>query len=179
MPLSLHKKDEVQLIELKKMEDARGFFFESYQLSRYQHLGVSFVQDNVSFSKQGTIRGLHYQRTPGQAKLITTLLGTIWDVVVDLRKNSPNFGKWQAFTLDSKKNMQLFIPVGFAHGFCTLSDFALIQYKVSSAYDPEEEKTILWNDPTLNIDWPIQNPLLSLRDETAPSFQEAAQCFGF
>jgi dTDP-4-dehydrorhamnose 3,5-epimerase len=154
--------------------DARGFFLESYRAPLYQSHGIdcTFVQDNLSFSKQGTIRALHFQSDPGQAKLVSCIQGKIWDVAVDLRPSSSTFGQWEAVELNSEEHHQLFIPVGFAHGFCVLSETAQVLYKVSSIYDPKVEKSIRWNDPTLGIKWPISSPLLSSRDETSPFLKE-------
>ncbi|MEN9654713.1 MAG: hypothetical protein RL235_825 [Chlamydiota bacterium] len=165
------------LIEPHLYHDERGFFLEHYKQALFKQAGidVSFVQDNVSYSKQGCVRALHYQQTPGQAKLVTCLKGSIWDVAVDIRKSSPTFGQWEAVRLDDVTRQSLFIPIGFAHGFCVLSSDALVQYKVSTAYDPAEEKSIRWNDPTLAIAWPIATPLLSKRDEQSPMFAEVVQ----
>lgn len=162
----------LKLIVPRVFEDERGFFFESYRASRYREDGidVAFVQDNVSFSRYGTIRALHFQSAPGQAKLVSCVQGKIWDVAVDLREHSPTFGEWEAVELDGESHRQLFVPVGFAHGFCVLSETARVHYKVSSPYDPKTEVSIRWND--FGIQWPIQNPLLSPRDQTSPFFRE-------
>ena len=164
----------LKLIQPKIWGDARGFFFESYRQPLYRSSGieVSFIQDNISLSKKGTVRGLHYQSSPGQAKLIACLRGRIWDVAVDLRPDSSTFGQWEAIFLDDEAHHQLFIPIGFAHGFCVLSEEALIQYKVSSPYDPATECAIRWNDPVLAVQWPIEQPTLSARDEKSPFFKE-------
>jgi dTDP-4-dehydrorhamnose 3,5-epimerase len=158
------------IVRPKVFQDERGFFFESYRRQRYAEQGIDleFVQDNVSFSKQNTLRGLHYQESPGQAKLVSVISGHIWDVAVDIRPNSPTFGQWHAVELTGENFTQFFIPVGFAHGFCVLSDFARVQYKVSAPYDSARERTIRWNDPQFNIKWPISQPILSERDRTAP-----------
>ncbi len=158
----------------KIFSDERGFFLESFQARLYEQSGiaVSFVQDNLAFSKRGTIRALHYQSSPGQAKLVSCLQGKIWDVAVDIRPRSPTFGKWCGVTLDDLSLCQLFIPVGFAHGYAVLSETALVQYKVSAFYDPKTESSIRWNDPDLAIDWPIDQPLLSIRDTKSPFFRE-------
>lgn len=164
----------LKLVSPRLFQDERGFFFESYSESRYRGAGidVSFVQDNVSFSRNGTIRGLHFQSSPGQAKLVSCAQGKIWDVAVDLRPDSETFGQWRGVVLDDEKHQQLFIPVGFAHGFCVLSEMARVQYKVSSFYDAKTECSIRWNDPDLNIDWPTKDPLLSPRDQISPFFKE-------
>lgn len=171
MALSL---PDVLLLTPKVFSDERGFFFESYSQFVYEQMGISvpFVQDNASFSKYGTIRALHYQSSPGQAKLISCVQGRIWDVAVDIRSQSPTFGKWVGVELNDQNHNQLFIPVGFAHGYCVLSETALVHYKVSTPYKAEEERSIRWNDPAFNIDWPIRNPILSLRDQQSSFFSE-------
>ncbi|MBI3900903.1 MAG: dTDP-4-dehydrorhamnose 3,5-epimerase [Chlamydiia bacterium] len=155
-------------------EDERGFFFESYQKERYAGVGIdlSFVQDNTAFSKKGTLRGLHFQSTPGQAKLVSCLLGEILDVAVDLRPDSLTFGQWESCVLDANRHEQLFIPVGFAHGYLVLSDVAKVHYKVSSFYEASTEESIRWNDPDLAIDWGIENPILSERDQNSLFYKE-------
>lgn len=164
----------VLLIIPEKFSDERGFFFENYSRPVYEQEGISplFVQDNVSFSKCGTIRALHYQDFPGQAKLVSCMKGEIWDVAVDIRPDSPTFRKWVGVYLDGKAHHQLFIPEGFAHGYCVVSETALVHYKVSAIYDPKAERSIRWNDPSLQIDWPIQNPILSQRDRNSPFLEE-------
>lgn len=169
----------LRLAGLKKVvprvfRDERGFFFESYCQPLYipQGISVGFVQDNVSFSVYKTLRALHYQSHPGQAKLVSCVQGKIWDVAVDLRCDSPTFGQWEAIELDDQTHVQLFIPVGFAHGFCVLSETARVHYKVSSPYDPKTECSIRWNDPDLKIPWPVSDPILSLRDQISPFFKE-------
>ncbi|MBS0624464.1 MAG: dTDP-4-dehydrorhamnose 3,5-epimerase [Verrucomicrobia bacterium] len=166
------KLDGLKLIEPRIFGDERGFFLETYRQPLYVDAGidVAFVQDNMSFSKKGTIRGLHFQT--GQAKLVSVLNGKIWDVAVDIRPDSPTFGQWEAVELDDQKRRQFFVPAGFAHGFCILSETALIQYKVNTIYDPKAEGSIRWNDPFLNIPWPFQEPILSQRDQQSPFFQE-------
>lgn len=168
----------LKLISPSLFQDDRGFFFESYKNTAYFKEGITtlFVQDNVSFSCKNTIRGLHFQSFPGQAKLVSCLHGKIWDVAVDIRKHSSTFGKWEAVELDSLLHQQLFIPEGFAHGFCVLSQEALVQYKVSSVYDPKTECAIRWNDPDLAISWPCSNPILSQRDHQSPFFKEVFSC---
>jgi dTDP-4-dehydrorhamnose 3,5-epimerase len=159
----------LKLIIPRLFTDERGFFFESFKQSDFD---ISFVQDNTSYSKKGVVRGLHFQSHPGQAKLVSCIHGKIWDVAVDIRPDSPTFGQWEAVELDDQNRHQFYIPVGFAHGFCVLSDTALVQYKVSSYYDPATECSIRWNDPDLNIQWPVENPILSLRDQKCPFFKE-------
>lgn len=164
----------IKLIKPTVHYDHRGFFKETYRKSLFEDFGINceFVQDNHSFSRRGTIRGMHFQRRPGQAKLVSVILGKIYDVVVDMRKDSPTFGKWEGFYLDDAAHHQLFIPVGFAHGFCALSETAHVVYKVSSDYDPQEEIGFRFDDPQINIIWPEKNPIVSDRDLKNPLFQE-------
>ena len=167
------KLEGLKLIAPRIFHDERGFFFESYREGPYLERGMGpFVQDNTSFSRQGTIRALHFQEAPGQAKLVSCVFGEIWDVAVDLREGSPTFMAWEGVFLDDKSCKQLYIPKGFAHGFSVLSPTALVHYKVSSPYDSSQERSIRWNDPDLNIDWPIKEPILSLRDRLSPFFRE-------
>lgn len=175
MQVSDLRLEGLKIIVPKVFADERGFFYESYRQESYNAAGinVSFVQDNSSFSKKGTIRALHFQSRPGQAKLVTCVQGKIWDVAVDIRPDSPTFGQWEAIELDDIDRRQIFIPVGFAHGFCVLSETALVHYKTSAPYNAATERSIRWNDPTLAIHWPIQNPLLSPRDAISPFFKEA------
>lgn len=163
--------DGVFILEPKVFGDHRGFFLESYQEQRYREGGieVTFVQDNISFSVRNTLRGLHYQNPRGQAKLVQALQGEIFDVAVDIRKGSPTFGKWAGAVLSSENHRQFFIPAGFAHGFCVLSDTALFMYKCSDYYSPGDEGGVRWDDPQLAIDWPVQNPILSERDQRLDS----------
>lgn len=166
----------LKLIRLTAFEDDRGFFKECYRKPRYVEFGIEaeFVQDNLSFSKQNVIRGMHYQTEPGQAKLVSVLHGKIFDVAVDIRPDSPYFGKWTGVYLEADKHEQLFIPIGFAHGFCVMSpEGAHVHYKVSSVYDPSTEKTFRFDDPHVDIKWPIPNPSLSPRDLKCPNFKEA------
>ncbi len=151
--------------------DDRGFFVETYSHDVYRHagVGVDFVQDNHSRSGPGTLRGLHYQRRPGQAKLIRAVRGRIWDVAVDIRPASPTFGQWEAIELDDQSHHQLFVPVGFAHGFCVLSEVADVAYKVSAPYDGSEERGLAWDDPEIGIAWPVADPILSSRDRANPN----------
>ena len=157
--------------------DGRGFFIETYRASAYQDLGITdvFVQDNHSRSVQNTVRGMHFQRSPGQAKLLRVVSGRILDVVVDIRASSPTFGRWHSVELDATEHRQLFVPVGFAHGFCVLSEVADVLYKVSSPYDPATEVGFAWNDPDVGIDWPITDPILSARDREAPAMREVVK----
>ena len=168
------KLSGLKLITPRVFQDERGFFFESDRKPFYVEQGIdaNFVQDNTSFSHKNTIRALHFQSHPGQAKLVSCVQGTIWDVAVDIRPESPTFMQWEAAELDDHNHKQLFIPIGFAHGFCVLSQTARVHYKVSAPYDPKTECSIRWNDPDFNIAWPVKNPLLSPRDQTSPLFKE-------
>jgi dTDP-4-dehydrorhamnose 3,5-epimerase len=163
-----------KLITPKIFRDDRGLFFESYREPSYREhgIGTSFVQDNHSESTYGTIRGMHFQSFPGQDKLIRVGRGKIFDVVVDIRPNSPTFGEWEGVILDDHDHQQLFVPAGFAHGFCVLSDFAQVFYKVSAVYNPKTEMGFRWDDPDIKILWPVKNPTVSERDRQAPKFKE-------
>lgn len=155
------------LIEPRIFRDERGAFLESWNARRYAEHGieVDFVQDNISWSRQGVIRGLHYQVAPhAQAKLCSVLVGEVWDVAVDLRDDSPSRGRWAAVTLSANNGRQLLIPEGFAHGFAVLSEEAVFSYKCSRYYEPSAERTLRWDDPTLAIDWPVREPVLSEKD---------------
>ncbi|MDN3504456.1 MAG: dTDP-4-dehydrorhamnose 3,5-epimerase [Rhabdochlamydiaceae bacterium] len=163
------------LIHPKIFYDDRGFFLESFHKARFLELGVNvdFVQDNHSFSCKGTLRGMHFQSSPGQAKLVSVTQGKIFDVVVDIRKESPTYMQWQSFILDDVDKAQLFIPNGFAHGFCVLSENAHVQYKVSQFYNPDTEKGFHYKDDQIGIQWPeLDEITLSNRDINAPSFRE-------
>ena len=150
--------------------DTRGYFLETYHQGRYLSAGLdtTFVQDNLSFSKKGTLRGLHFQITHPQAKLVQAITGKIFDVAVDIRPESPTFGKWSSALLSEENKRQLFIPGGFAHGFCVLSESAHVAYKCSDYYRPEDEGGLLWSDPTVAIDWPVKDPVLSEKDQHYP-----------
>ncbi len=168
---------DVILVEPKIFEDDRGFFFESYQKRLFEQQGISidFVQDNHSRSKRGTLRGLHYQIRQPQGKLIRVILGEIYDVVVDLRKSSPAFGKWLGLYLSAESKKQLYIPPGFAHGFYVVSEWAEIIYKATDYYAPQWERTLLWNDAQINISWPLlkgTQPLLSRKDAAGTPFAQ-------
>jgi len=169
------------LIEPLVFGDERGFFVETYSRERWRELGVDvdFVQQNHSRSVRGTLRGVHFQTEPGQAKLIRCARGEILDVAVDLRRGSPTYGQWEAQVLDDVKHRQLFVPVGFGHGFAVLSDVADVVYQVSSYYDPATEAGIAWDDPDVGIEWGIDNPLLSERDQRAPTLAEIADQLPF
>ena len=158
--------DGVMIIEPDVFGDHRGFFMETYQGERYRKAGISpdFVQDNLSFSVKNTLRGLHYQISRPQAKLVQVITGEIFDVVVDIRTGSSTFGRWLGVRLSEKNRRQLFIPAGFAHGFCVLSDTAHFMYKCSDYYVPHDEGGILWADSTIGIDWPVSAPIISDKD---------------
>lgn len=164
----------LKLLKPKVFRDNRGFFLETFQQSAYENLGIAcpFVQDNHSFSRKGCIRGMHFQSFPGQAKLIRVGSGKIYDVAVDIRPHSPTYGQWEAVILDDQSHSQLFIPVGFAHGFCVLSDEAHVLYKVSTPYEAKFEKGFRWDDPTVKIEWPTSQPIVSERDKQAPFLHE-------
>jgi dTDP-4-dehydrorhamnose 3,5-epimerase len=175
------KLDGVVLLEPEVYGDERGFLLESFSRAEYSELGieVDFVQDNHSRSGAHILRGIHFQTEPGQAKLVRCGRGRIWDVAVDLRRDSPTHGQWEGYELDDVAHRQLFVPVGFGHGFCVLSDIADVLYKVSSYYDPETESGIAWDDPDVAIEWPISEPQLSERDRTAPKLAEVADSLPF
>ena len=169
------------IIEPEIHNDRRGLFLQTYAAANYARNGIDaqFVQDNCSWSREkGTIRGLHYQAEPKtQAKLIHVLKGSIWNVIVDLRSESRWFGKWYGVELTAESCRQLFVPGGFANGFCSLTDDATVFYKVDNYYSPEHERGFAWNDPMIGISWPKLNPILSDRDRSAPPFDPSQHCF--
>jgi dTDP-4-dehydrorhamnose 3,5-epimerase len=166
--------DGVILIEPDVFRDSRGFFLESYSKARYRGVGIDdeFVQDNHSRSAKGTIRGIHAQRNHPQGKLVRVLSGEIFDVVVDIRRSSPTFARWTSFSLTADNFRQCYVPPGFAHGFCVLSEAAEIEYKCTDFYDANDELRIIWNDPTIGIRWPIAKPILSTGDAAARPLNE-------
>jgi dTDP-4-dehydrorhamnose 3,5-epimerase len=169
---------DVLVIEPQVFGDARGFFIESFKESWYHDLGLPhrFIQDNHSRSRQWTLRGMHYQLAHTQGKLVRCSLGRVFDVVVDLRRSSPTFGAWSGVELDDTHHRMLWVPPGLAHGFLVLSELADLQYKVTDRYDPASERTIAWNDATIEIDWPLPpgvTPTLSEKDRDATAFQHA------
>jgi dTDP-4-dehydrorhamnose 3,5-epimerase len=168
--------DDLVLVEPEVHGDDRGFLVETFRDDAWRALGVEghFVQENQSRSARGILRGLHFQTSPGQAKLVRCMRGRIWDVAVDLRRGSPTYRSWEGHELDDESQRQLFVPVGFAHGFCVMSELADVAYKLSSYYDPRSEAAIAWDDPDLAVGWPISDPLLSERDRTAPRLAEVA-----
>lgn len=160
------------LIKPKVWRDARGYFLESWRQERYAAVGIDlpFVQDNHSCSVRGTLRGLHFQRNFPQGKLVSVSLGTIYDVIVDIRPQSPSFGRWCGVTLSEENQHQLWVPPGMAHGFVVLSEITHFHYKCTDTYHPEDEGSLLWNDPTLNISWPKLDYILSPKDAAAPTW---------
>lgn len=164
----------VLIIEPRVFPDKRGYFLETYHQKDYQKAGITtdFVQDNLSYSKKGTLRGLHFQILNPQTKLVRAVTGKIFDVAVDLRPSSPNFSKYVGVELSEDNRRQLLIPGGFAHGFCVLSETAHFAYKCSDFYEPEDECGILWSDPHIGIKWPLQNPVLSEKDSEYPLLLE-------
>nr|WKF58535.1 dTDP-4-dehydrorhamnose 3,5-epimerase [Paraburkholderia busanensis] len=171
---------EVKIIEPRVFGDARGYFFESFNARDFSAgVGqeVAFVQDNHSRSIKGVLRGLHYQIQHAQGKLVRVLEGEVFDVVVDVRRQSPTFGKWEGVTLSAENHRQLWVPPGFAHGFVVLSDSAQVFYKTTDYWYPEHERCIVWNDPAIGIEWPIDGePLLAAKDAAAKHLAEA-ECF--
>ena len=158
------------IIEPRVFGDERGFFLETWSQKRYQDAGINvdFVQDNLSFSGRGVLRGLHFQNPQAQGKLVHVLQGEVFDVAVDIRQRSPTFGHWHGVVLSGENKRQFWVPPGFAHGFCVTSETALFTYKCTELYAPEHEKSIRWDDPTLAIDWPISDPQVSDKDRLAP-----------
>lgn len=167
---------DVILIEAQAFPDERGFFLESYKESNFVPNGINtkFVQDNYSHSIKGVLRGLHYQKNPkAQAKLVMAVRGEIFDVAVDIRKNSPTYGKWVGEIISEKNHNLFYVPEGFAHGFCVLSDEADVIYKVNNEYSAENDRGILWNDPTINVKWPLDNLIISGKDKQHPTLENA------
>lgn len=172
MKFKRHEKNpDIILMTPEIFKDERGCFFESFQAEKLSEIlgrDINFIQDNFSKSYQNVLRGLHYQLKTPQAKLIHVLKGKIFDVAVDLRQSSPHFGQWVGQILSEENRLQMFIPEGFAHGFLTLSEASEVLYKVNAPYHPQDEKTIIWSDKTINIQWPLLNsPILSQRDKNA------------
>ena len=166
------------LIDIDCHEDHRGFFLEFYHKKKYSFLeNTNFVQDNISFSQRGTLRGLHFQKPQAQSKLIQVLDGEIFDVIVDLRKDSKTFLQWESFKLSSDRKQQLFIPEDFAHGFQVVSEKALFIYKCGNYYNKEREQSLSWNDKTLNIPWPIDFAQLSTKDQQAINLKDFKEKF--
>jgi dTDP-4-dehydrorhamnose 3,5-epimerase len=175
MKISKCKLEGIIIIEPASFNDSRGFFFESYSKKKYSEIDIDmeFVQDNHSASTKGTIRGMHWQLAPNaQSKLVRVCFGEVYDVAVDIRKDSPTFGQWEGFYLSAENKRQVFIPTGFAHGFCVLSDYAEFLYKCDNFYSPEDERGFSCNDKKINIKWPIENKVLSEKDSLNPRFSD-------
>lgn len=164
----------VVIVTNRVFDDDRGFFTETYNQRSFSEAGLpsEFVQDNHSRSMRGVLRGLHYQYPQWQGKLVRVVRGEIFDVAADIRRDSPSFGKWFGVTLDEECQQQLYVPPGFAHGFCVLSEFADVVYKCTTLYKAHDDAAIRWDDPQLNIDWPISDPIVSEKDRNAPSLAE-------
>lgn len=164
----------VLIIQPKTFGDTRGFFLETFQSGRYARAGITqpFVQDNHSRSQQGVLRGLHFQRARSQGKLISVSRGSVFDVTVDINPQSPTFGEHVALELNDDNHLQIWIPAGYAHGFCVLSVLADLHYKCTDFYDPTDETGIIWNDPDVNIAWPLHTPLLSAKDQRLPRLRD-------
>jgi dTDP-4-dehydrorhamnose 3,5-epimerase len=167
----------VIVVEPQVHADARGFFIESFHAARFAELGIAvdFVQDNQSRSTRGILRGLHYQLRRPQGKLCRVARGEVFDVMVDLREGSPTLGAWCGLALSDQNHRQVYIPPGFAHGFCVISDWADFIYKCTDYYDPSDQHAVVWNDPDLGIEWPINDPILSEKDQNGKSFRDAAK----
>ena len=177
MPTRLETRiDGLVLLEVDAHGDERGFLLESWRDDAWGELGVDvpFVQDNHSRSAKGILRGIHFQTEPGQAKLVRSVRGAIWDVAVDLRRDSPTYRRWEGHELSDTNHRQLYLPVGFGHGFCVLSEEADVVYKLSSRYDPATEAGFAWDDPDVGIEWPVSDPQVSDRDRAAPRLAEIA-----
>lgn len=169
------KIPDLLIIKPDVFEDERGYFFESYNNEKFVNAGINykFVQDNESKSQKGVLRGLHFQNPPyAQGKLVRVMKGAVMDVAVDIRKNSPTYGQWASIELSESNKMMYWVPPGFAHGFVTLENNTVFFYKCTNFYNKQSEGSILWNDPDLNIDWEIKNPILSEKDKVSPLFKD-------
>ena len=164
----------VVLVEPTLFPDERGFFLETFHERKYREGGIqaSFVQDNQSRSVEGTLRGLHSQRQHPQGKLVRAIEGEIFDVAVDVRRGSPTFARWVGVRLSAENFHQLYVPPGFVHGFCVLSEFAQVEYKCTDFYAPNDEQSVIWNDPDIGIEWPVADPVISPKDRVAPRLAE-------
>ncbi len=164
----------VLVLEPDVFSDERGFFLETWNSTRYEKAGIKgpFVQDNISFSKRGALRGLHFQYPQSQGKLVQVLSGEVVDVAVDIRKSSATFGQWISEVLSGANHRQMYIPPGFAHGYCVTSETAVFSYKCTDFYNPGSEGGIIWNDPDINIDWPMEEPILSSKDADYPRLKD-------
>lgn len=176
MPITFTKTELPGVITIQPavFEDNRGFFMETYHQRTFREAGIqcNFVQDNYSHSRRSTLRGLHYQLENAQAKLIWVISGDVFDVVVDIRRGSPTFGQWMGVRLSDINRRQIFVPEGFAHGFCVLSETADVLYKCSDLYSPGDEHGVIWNDPSIGIEWPIDTPIISKKDGENPRLSE-------
>ena len=184
MPFNFKKLKipEVILVEPQVFPDERGFFMESFKESIFKENGINtkFVQDNYSHSIKGTLRGLHYQKNPkAQAKLVIAIRGEIFDVAVDIRKGSPTYGKWVGEILSEQNHKLLYVPEGFAHGFCVLTDEADVLYKVNNEYSPETDRGLLWNDPKVGVKWPIEKLITSKKDQKQPLLENIDNNFEY
>ncbi|QQD19442.1 dTDP-4-dehydrorhamnose 3,5-epimerase [Spongiibacter nanhainus] len=169
------KLKDCLIIEPKVFGDERGFFLETFQADRYREqagITLPFVQDNHSRSSKGVLRGLHFQKSKPQGKLVRVVSGEVYDVAVDIRQDSPSFGQWESVILSEENKRQFWVPPGFAHGFVVLSDTADFEYKCTDYYDPRDEGSLIWNDPAMAISWPLSDPTLSDKDSKAPTFAE-------
>lgn len=168
---------EVLIIAPQVFNDGRGFFLETFHHGKYAECGIDrpFVQDNHSHSQRGALRGLHYQLGHAQGKLVYVVTGEIFDVAVDIRKGSPTFGQWVGVTLSAENKHQIYVPEGFAHGFCVLSETADVMYKCTDIYSPEDEGGVLWSDSGIGIEWPINDPILSEKDGRYPKLSEVPE----
>jgi dTDP-4-dehydrorhamnose 3,5-epimerase len=167
----------VVLVQPDVFGDSRGYFVETWHKERYEAAGIpgAFVQDNMSYSERGVLRGLHFQNPQAQGKLVSVIEGEIFDVAVDIRVGSPTFGRWVGVTLSRENRRQMFIPEGCAHGFCVVSAAALVTYKCTALYARETEASVLWNDPAIGVKWPLDRPTLSAKDEAALPLEELAR----
>jgi dTDP-4-dehydrorhamnose 3,5-epimerase len=180
MQLQKTKMKDLVIIHPDVFPDERGYFFESFHKEKFRELGIEadFMQDNESMSMKGVLRGLHFQLPPfSQGKLVRVVRGSVLDVAVDLRKNSPTFGQWESFTISADNKLMAFVPAGFAHGFLVLEDYTIFQYKCTNYYNRESESGIIWNDPDLNIDWGIDNPVVSEKDLKGLYFKDFVSPF--
>lgn len=164
----------VLLVEPREFPDNRGYFTEIYHARKYSENGLerAFVQDNMSFSRRNILRGLHFQLRSPQGKLVFAAQGEIFDVAVDIRRGSPTFGQWEGYTLSGENHHQLYVPEGFAHGFVVLSETATVMYKCTALYQPNDDRGLLWNDPSIGISWPVSNPVLSDKDAALPRLSD-------
>lgn len=172
--------EDLVIIQPDVLSDERGYFYESFQKKRFAEIGITadFVQDNESKSSRGVLRGLHFQNPPfAQGKLIRVVHGKVLDVAVDIRKDSPTFGKWESIELSAENKLLIWIPEGFAHGFLALEDDTIFQYKCTNYYNKSAEGSLRWNDPDLNIDWHLENPILSEKDSRAPLLRDLISTF--